>query len=95
MLEHDVEKLRSAGLIDTGVVGDVFAPNVHNGATSRSSAGENELADKVWTQQGDFLSNKAAKRKAQQVDLREFERVNEDDGVARHLRHGIRCLPVG
>ena len=58
----------------------------------RRRADEDELADQPYVLGGDLLSDAAAKRKAQQVDFREAEQIDESDCIFRHRCDIIRRL---
>src|SRR6266849_7430953 len=57
----------------------------HALATARAGADQNETSDEIGGLKCDFLRDKAADRKAEHIDLRQSQRLDERDCVGRHL----------
>ena len=67
-------------------------PALHALAAARPGPHQHQAANELGGREGDFLRHKAADRKAEHVDFRQSERLDESDGVGAHLGERRRHL---
>jgi hypothetical protein len=65
---------------------------VHVLAALRPGACEHEAPDQPRADEGQLLGDEAAKRKAEQIDRGQLQRIEEPEGVVRHRGDRARRL---